>query len=119
MHMYKDTRGAVLGESLSCGFEYSDFNQVAACPIPHPPEWPPILQVPAPQYSSVCMDFPPFSDFQNPFCWPASSSPMITMLFTGTNQHFGESFRANKIQQVELYFIFRSPKSINVVHKIS
>ena len=36
--------------------EYSDLDQVGTCSIPSPPEWPPLLQVPAPQYRAVRSD---------------------------------------------------------------
>ena len=73
-----------------CGIEHSDLDQFATCPIPSPPEWPPLLQVPAPQYRAVRTDYFPFSDFPNMSCRRNSSYP-VTMLFIGTNQSFGES----------------------------
>ncbi|XP_061353117.1 ABC transporter A family member 7-like isoform X3 [Gastrolobium bilobum] len=73
-----------------CGIQYSDLDQVGTCPIPNPPEWPPLLQVPAPQYRAVRTDFLPFSDLPNQSCRNNGSCP-VTMFFTGTNQSFGES----------------------------
>ncbi|GAU47772.1 hypothetical protein TSUD_193090 [Trifolium subterraneum] len=49
-----------------CGVEYSDQNQVLACAIPNPPEWPPLLQL------------------------PTSELWYYTMLFTADNQSFGQ-----------------------------
>ncbi|XP_073225221.1 ABC transporter A family member 8-like isoform X2 [Cicer arietinum] len=80
----------------ACGVQYSDFDQVGACPIFNPPEWPPFLQTPAPQYRAVRTDFLPFSDFPNPSCRINGSCP-LTMLFTGTNQSFGEVLSRNMI----------------------
>ena len=72
-----------------CGVQYSDFDQVGACPITNPTEWPPLLQTPDPRYRAVRTDFLPFSDFPNLSCRTNGSCP-LTMLFTGTNQSFGE-----------------------------
>ncbi|KAK7411461.1 hypothetical protein VNO78_02894 [Psophocarpus tetragonolobus] len=72
-----------------CGVQYSDLDQVATCSMPSPPEWPPLLQVPAPQYRAVRTDNFPFSDFPNPSCRRNGSCP-VTMFFTGTNQSLGE-----------------------------
>ncbi|KAK2441657.1 Phospholipid-transporting ATPase abca7 [Trifolium repens] len=79
-----------------CGVQYSDVDQVGTCPITNPPEWPPLLQTPDPQYRAVRTDFLPFSDFPNPLCRNNGSCP-LTMLFTGTNQTFGEVLSGNMI----------------------
>ncbi|KAG5019798.1 hypothetical protein JHK87_015653 [Glycine soja] len=79
-----------------CGVEHSDLDQVATCPIPSPPEWSPLLQVPAPQYRAVRTDYFPFSDFPNSSCRRNGSCP-VTMFFTGTNQSFGEIISRNMI----------------------
>ncbi|CAI9277150.1 unnamed protein product [Lactuca saligna] len=52
-----------------CGIEYLDLDQVGTCSIPSPPEWPPILQVPAPQYRAVRSDhLLSFGDLPNDSC---------------------------------------------------
>ncbi|KAK7317243.1 hypothetical protein RJT34_01302 [Clitoria ternatea] len=79
-----------------CGIQYSDLDQVGACAIPKPPEWPPLLQLPAPQYRAVRTDLLPLSDFPNPSCRTNGSCP-VTMLFTGTNRTFGQILSANMI----------------------
>ncbi|XP_058788356.1 ABC transporter A family member 7-like [Vicia villosa] len=79
-----------------CGVQFSDFDQVGACPIANPIEWTPLLQIPDPRYRAVRTDFLPFSDFPNPLCRTNGSCP-ITMLFTGTNQSFGEVLSGNMI----------------------
>ncbi|KAJ1401641.1 P-loop containing nucleoside triphosphate hydrolase [Sesbania bispinosa] len=79
-----------------CGIQYSDFDQVGTCPLPNPLEWPPFLQLPAPQYRAVRTDFLPFSDFPNPSCRTNGSCP-VTMLFTGTNNSFGQILSGNMI----------------------
>ncbi|XP_047149989.1 ABC transporter A family member 7-like isoform X2 [Vigna umbellata] len=79
-----------------CGIEHSDLDQVTTCAIPNPPEWSPLLQVPAPQYRAVRTDNFPFSDYPNASCRRNGSCP-VTMLFTGTNQSFGEIISGNMI----------------------
>ncbi|KAJ0106578.1 hypothetical protein Patl1_17829 [Pistacia atlantica] len=37
-------------EEERCGIEHSNLNQAVFCRIPNPPEWPPLLQIPAPEY---------------------------------------------------------------------
>jgi hypothetical protein len=56
-----DTRGDGQCEKV-CGFEYSDLDQAGTCSIPNPPEWPPLLQIPAPEYRAVRINFIPFTD---------------------------------------------------------
>ncbi|XP_015070141.1 ABC transporter A family member 7-like [Solanum pennellii] len=77
-----------------CGIEYSDLSQVGRCPIPSPPEWPPLLQIPAPEYRAVRTDFTSFGDLPDDSCRISGSCP-ATILMTGTNQTFGESMRRN------------------------
>lgn len=36
-----------------CGIEYSTLDPVGTCPLPNPPEWEPLLQIPAPEYCAV------------------------------------------------------------------
>ncbi|KAL4559227.1 hypothetical protein LXL04_031362 [Taraxacum kok-saghyz] len=77
-----------------CGIEYSDLDQVATCAIPTPPEWPPLLQVPAPQYRAVRTNSLSFGDLPNDSCRSTGSCP-ITVLMTGNNQSLGESLARN------------------------
>ncbi|CAI9266699.1 unnamed protein product [Lactuca saligna] len=79
-----------------CGIEYSDLDQVATCSIPSPPEWPPLLQVPAPQYRAVRTDrLLSFGDFPDDSCTSTPSSCPTTVLMTGNNQSLGESLARN------------------------
>lgn len=73
-----------------CGIQYSDTDQVATCAITSPPKWPPLLQVPSPEYRAVQNNIIPFSDLPNDSCRRTGSCP-VTFLFTGKNQSFGES----------------------------
>jgi hypothetical protein len=55
-----------------CGVEYSDQIQVQTCAVPNPPEWPPLLQLPAVSCKTT-------------------ASCSFTMLFTANNHSFGQS----------------------------
>lgn len=86
-----------------CGIQYSDLDQVGTCPLPDPPEWPPLLQVPAPQYRAARTDFLPLSDLPDASCRRNGSCP-VTMLFTGNNVSFGESMY---IFNFDILFLYR------------
>ncbi|EPS66567.1 hypothetical protein M569_08209, partial [Genlisea aurea] len=77
-----------------CGIQYSTVNQVFTCPIPHPPEWPALLQVPNPQYRAVRNDFLPYSDLPDDSCRSSGTCP-ATVLITGNNQTFAQSVVGN------------------------
>lgn len=79
-----------------CGLQYSDLDQAGTCQIPNPPEWPPLLQIPAPEYRAVRTDFFPFTDLPNESCRSSGSCP-ATFLFTGNNQSLGEILAGNMI----------------------
>lgn len=84
-----DTKGD--GQCVKvCGLQYSDLDQAGTCQIPNPPEWPPLLQIPAPEYRAVRTDIVPFIDLPNESCRSSGSCP-ATFLFTGNNQSLGES----------------------------
>lgn len=84
-----DTNGDGQCEKV-CGLEHSTLDQGAWCAVPNPPEWPPLLQVPAPEYRAVSSDVIPFSDLPNESCKRTGSCP-VTLLVTGNNQSLGES----------------------------
>ena len=73
-----------------CGIQYSTLDQAVSCPIPSPPKWPALIQVPAPQYRASRTDFIPFSDLPSESCKQTGSCP-VTTLVTGNNQTFGLS----------------------------
>lgn len=77
-----------------CGIEHSTLDQVFSCPIPHPPEWPPLLQVPAQEYRAVRTDFLAYGDLPGDSCKRTGSCP-VTMLITGSNQTFGQSMSSS------------------------
>ncbi|KAK3406294.1 hypothetical protein EUGRSUZ_K02457, partial [Eucalyptus grandis] len=70
--------------------------QLATCPILNPPKWPPLLQIPAPQYRAVKTDFLPFNDLPDHSCRRTGSCP-ATILFTGNNQSFGKFLVRNMV----------------------
>lgn len=73
-----------------CGIQYSTLDQASSCPIPSPPEWPPLLQIPAPEYRAVRTDFLSFMDLPDQSCRNSGSCP-ASILLTGNNQTLGES----------------------------
>ncbi|KAL7139184.1 hypothetical protein ABFS83_09G034000 [Erythranthe nasuta] len=77
-----------------CGIEYSTLDQAFSCPIPHPPEWPALLQVPAPQFRAVRTDFTSYGDLPGDSCRKTGSCP-VTTLITGNNQTFGQTVAGN------------------------
>ncbi|XP_027330167.1 ABC transporter A family member 7-like [Abrus precatorius] len=89
------TKGAQCDDSEKvCGVQYSDSTQAATCPIPNPPEWPPLLQLPAPLNRALRTAFIPFSDLPDASCRKTGLCP-LTMLFTADNHSFAESVSAN------------------------
>ncbi|XP_030473856.1 ABC transporter A family member 7-like isoform X1 [Syzygium oleosum] len=90
-----DTNGDGQCEKV-CGIQYSTIDQVDTCSIPNPPEWPPLLQIPAPQYRAVKTDFIPINDLPNDSCRRTGSCP-ATILFTGNNQTLGEILVGNMV----------------------
>ncbi|KAF9625404.1 hypothetical protein IFM89_022389 [Coptis chinensis] len=74
-----------------------------SCPIPSPPEWRPVLQLPRPIYLAVRTDAIAFPGLPVESCRKSKSCP-ATILLTGSDQAFGESVSAN---------FFRSGFSLN------
>ncbi|GMJ05742.1 ATP-binding cassette A7, ABC2 homolog 6, A. THALIANA ABC2 HOMOLOG 6 [Hibiscus trionum] len=72
-----------------CGIEYSTTDQVATCPIPTPPEWPALLQIPGPNYRAVRTNSIMSADLPNESCRSTGSCP-ATSFFTGNNQTLGQ-----------------------------
>ena len=72
-----------------CGPQYLELGEVYTCPIPDPPEWPPLLQLPLNKDRAVGTGFVPFEDLPNESCRENDTCP-VAMLFTGNNQSFAE-----------------------------
>ncbi|KGN64250.2 ABC transporter A family member 7-like isoform X1 [Cucumis sativus] len=90
-----DTNGDGKCEKV-CGVEYSSSLQASSCPIPSPPQWAPILQMPAPDFRAVRTDFSPYTDLPNESCRESMSCP-VTMLFTGKNRSLGNILAGNMV----------------------
>ncbi|XP_027125730.1 ABC transporter A family member 7 isoform X1 [Coffea arabica] len=88
-----DTNGDGKCERV-CGIEYSTLDQVVTCAIPSPPEWPPLLQIPAPEYRAVLTDFISHADLPNESCKRTGSCP-VAILLTGSNRTLGQSLGAS------------------------
>ncbi|WOL00337.1 ABC transporter A family member 7-like [Canna indica] len=73
-----------------CGLEFSSLNQVSACPIPSPPQWPALFQVPRPEYRAARTDFYPSDGLPNESCKASQSCPAAVLL-TGGNRSFAQS----------------------------
>ncbi|KAL3716505.1 hypothetical protein ACJRO7_008151 [Eucalyptus globulus] len=97
-----DTNGDGQCEKV-CGIQYSTIDQVGTCPMQNPPEWPPLLQIPAPQYRAVINDS----------CRRTGSCP-ATILFTGNNQSLGEILVQNMVPNSST-LISSTPNSSDVL----
>lgn len=97
-----DTNGDGQCEKV-CGIQYSTIDQVGTCPMQNPPEWPPLLQIPAPQYRAVINDS----------CRRTGSCP-ATILFTGNNQSLGEILVRNMVPNSST-LISSTPNSSDVL----
>ncbi|XP_008793496.2 ABC transporter A family member 7-like [Phoenix dactylifera] len=69
-------------------------DQLSPCPVPSPPKWPPLLQVPKPKYRATRDDIIPFTDLPDKSCKRTKSCP-ATILVTGGNQSFAKSLTDN------------------------
>lgn len=65
-----------------CGIQYSTLDQAGSCPIPNPPEWPTLLQVPRPEYRAI--------EDSSESC-RQSQSCLATIPFTGANETLSTS----------------------------
>ncbi|KAL8123534.1 hypothetical protein AgCh_011491 [Apium graveolens] len=90
-----DTNGDGQCEEV-CGIQYSTVDQSFTCPIPSPPEWPPLLQVPAPEYRAVRTDFS-HGDLPSESCKVSGTCP-ATVLITGKNSSLGQVVGSNMFQ---------------------
>lgn len=73
-----------------CGIQYSDLDQVGTCPIPSPPKWPALMQVPRPEYRTVSSDLTGNGGLPDESCKSTGSCP-ATVLFTGRNRSLAQS----------------------------
>ncbi|CAL5081098.1 unnamed protein product [Urochloa decumbens] len=68
-----------------CGIQYSTLDQVGSCPIPSPPRWPALIQVPRADFRAVRASSQPFDDLPDPLCRDSWSCP-ATVLVTGKDK---------------------------------
>ncbi|XP_010515085.1 PREDICTED: ABC transporter A family member 8-like isoform X2 [Camelina sativa] len=78
---FNDVHGQCGCKEKACDLRYSTSEQAAFCAIPNPPQWTPLLQIPAPQYRARTPQ-------------PSHSFP-ATFLFTGKNQSLGKVLMGN------------------------
>ncbi|KAF3783031.1 ABC transporter A family member 7, partial [Nymphaea thermarum] len=88
-----DTKGDGTCETV-CGIEYSTLDQVFSCPIPHPPKWPAVLQIPRPELRAVESPSDSIQGLLPGSCRSTQSCP-VTILFTGGNQSLAEGLVGN------------------------
>ncbi|KAK2664002.1 hypothetical protein Ddye_002576 [Dipteronia dyeriana] len=81
-------------EEEKCGFEYSTLSQASSCPIPKPPSWAPLLQIPYAEFRSAKTDSNTFPDLPDASCRSEGTCP-VTVLFTGTNESLGNALAQN------------------------
>ncbi|XP_024438418.2 ABC transporter A family member 7 isoform X2 [Populus trichocarpa] len=85
-----DNNGDGTCDQRVCGLQYSDVDQAPSCSVPSPPKWPPLLQVPGPQYRAVRSASDSLSDFPDESCRQNGTCP-VSLLITGTNKTLGQS----------------------------
>ncbi|KAE8817675.1 ABC transporter A family member 7-like [Hordeum vulgare] len=73
-----------------CGVQYSTLDQVASCPIPRPPRWPAVVQLPPPESRAAGTASQPFDGLPEQACRDTGSCP-AAFLVTGTNRSLAES----------------------------
>ncbi|KAF9671484.1 hypothetical protein SADUNF_Sadunf12G0052500 [Salix dunnii] len=91
-----------------CGLQYSDLDQAPSCAVPSPPRWPPLLQVPGPQYRAVSSASNPFTGLPDESCRLDGSCP-VSLFITGANQTLGESLAAT---------MFAAPSIFNSTYSV-
>ncbi|KAM3212246.1 hypothetical protein ACQJBY_065364 [Aegilops geniculata] len=69
-----------------CGIQYSTLDQAGSCPIPNPPEWPALLQVPRPEYRAI--------QDSSESCRKSQSCP-AAIPFTGANETLSTTVMQN------------------------
>ncbi|CAH9092540.1 unnamed protein product [Cuscuta europaea] len=84
-----------------CGVEYSTLGQAGNCPLPTPPEWPPLLQIPRAEFRAVQNDLTTYKDLPGESCKITGSCPAVILL-TGANKTFAESIGENLFQRPTL-----------------
>ncbi|WVZ64712.1 hypothetical protein U9M48_014192 [Paspalum notatum var. saurae] len=79
-----------------CGIQHSTLEQVGSCPIPSPPQWPALIQVPRADFRAVRTVSQPFDDLPDPFCRDSWSCP-ATVLVTGKDKVVAEGIYIKRV----------------------
>uniref|UniRef100_A0ACD6AEE2 Uncharacterized protein n=1 Tax=Avena sativa TaxID=4498 RepID=A0ACD6AEE2_AVESA len=77
-----------------CGIQYSTLDQAGSCPIPNPPEWPTLLQVPRPEYRTIQDSSKKITGLPDASCRKSHSCP-ASIPFTGANESLSTSVMQN------------------------
>ncbi|TVT96654.1 hypothetical protein EJB05_58124 [Eragrostis curvula] len=77
-----------------CGIQYSTLDQAASCPIPNPPKWPALVQVPLPEYRAVQDSSGLFTGLSDESCRKSQTCP-ASVPFTGANRTLSTSVMQN------------------------
>ncbi|XP_031488370.1 ABC transporter A family member 7-like [Nymphaea colorata] len=85
---------------MACGIQYSTLDQASSCPIPNPPKWPALMQIPLSENRAVRSDSDLSLDLPDSSCKQTQSCP-VTVLFTGGNKtlanRVAENFFTNSL----------------------
>jgi hypothetical protein len=73
-----------------CGIQYSTLDQAPSCPIPNPPKWPALVQVPLPEYRAVQDSSGLFTGFPDESCRKTQTCA-VSIPFAGTNRTLSNS----------------------------
>ncbi|WVZ79607.1 hypothetical protein U9M48_027169 [Paspalum notatum var. saurae] len=85
---FRSQTNAILRKNLI--FQYSTLDQAPSCPIPNPPEWPALVQVPLPGYRAVQDSSSLFTGLPDASCRKTQSCP-ASVPFTGANRTLSNS----------------------------
>ncbi|KAH7527952.1 hypothetical protein FEM48_Zijuj05G0020600 [Ziziphus jujuba var. spinosa] len=77
------------------------------CETPNPQEWPPVMQIPAPQFRASSNGFDQFADSPNESCKLNGSCP-VTVFITGNNQ---AEWISNQVRCIEGLPLWRNSSS--------
>ncbi|XP_066370730.1 ABC transporter A family member 7-like [Miscanthus floridulus] len=77
-----------------CGIQYSTLDQAPSCPIPNPPKWPSLVQVPLPEYRAVQDSSGLFTGFPDESCRKTQSCA-VSIPFAGANRTLSNSIMQN------------------------
>ncbi|KAF3781960.1 hypothetical protein EJ110_NYTH21080 [Nymphaea thermarum] len=95
-----------------CGIQYSTPDQASSCPIPNPPKWPALMQIPLTENRAVRSDFELSLDLPDSSCKQTQSCP-VTVLFTGGNKTLANRMRSFGICWLTEWFIFLTSKFLD------